>query len=214
MDTNDQKKLMKMDRIHLMELLQDLSRQNEELALRVSQMEAGNARLILSAREAAIARDEALKELEAAKAAQVDLTKLPSGSFAEAIAQSMGIAEKTQAAADAYMAQIKASAEASQAQIEQQLADAHQQADALLAETRDAIEQQLAAANLEAAEIRAQADETLAAAKAQAEQLVNEANAAKASMDSEVQGMSSRLQAEMQRITSFMQELTAPEVSE
>ncbi|MBR4080674.1 MAG: hypothetical protein IKK21_02660, partial [Clostridia bacterium] len=73
----DHKRLMKMDRIQLMELLESLSRDNDALTLRASQLEAANARLTLAAREAEMARDEAQREAAAAREAAPDLSALP-----------------------------------------------------------------------------------------------------------------------------------------
>ena len=178
----DSKKLMKMDRLQLMELLQKISQENEALTLRAAQLEAANAKLTLSTREAELAQAEAQRALESLRAAAPDLSALPTGSFAEAMVQTAAIVEKTQQAADAYLARAKSVLE-----------EAKQEADELLAAARQ------------------QADTLTADAQAKADALTTEAAANKARMEEEFAGMSARLQAEMQHITSLMQGMKAPE---
>lgn len=182
MTAMDSKKLMKMDRLQLMELLQEITRENEQLKLRTAQLEEANAKLTLSAREAEFAQKEAQQEAESLRAAAPDMSALPTGSFAEAMVQTFSIVEKTQQAADEYLARAK-----------DVLTDAKEEAESILTAARN-----------EAAVLTADA-------QAKAEALTSEAASNKARMEEKFAGMSARLQAEMQQITSLMQGISAQE---
>lgn len=193
MTAMDSRKLMKMDRLQLMELLQEITRDNERLTLRTAQLEEANAKLTLAAREAEFAQKEAQQETENLRASAPDISALPTGSFAEAMVQTFSIVEKTQKAADEYLSRAKAV-----------LADAREEAGSILSAARSEAEALTAQA-------RAQADAVTSEARARADALTTEAAANKARMEEKFAGMSARLQAEMQQITSLMQGIAAQE---
>ncbi|MBR4081919.1 MAG: hypothetical protein IKK21_09060 [Clostridia bacterium] len=171
----DHKRLMKMDRLQLMELLESLSRENDALTLRASQLEAANAKMALAAREAEFARDEAQREAAAARQAQIDPAALPTGSFAEAMVQVQEIAARTQTAADEYLAQAKAAAADMERAAAETLENARQESDALLT-----------------------------AAREQADAVTREVEENKARMEGEMKQLSARLHAEMETIAALM----------
>ena len=171
----DHKRLMKMDRLQLMELLESLSRDNDALTLRASQLEAANAKLTIATREAEFARDEAKRDAEAARAAQVDPAALPTGSFAEAMVQVQEITARTQKAADEYLAQAKATADEMERAASEALESARQEAEALLT-----------------------------AAREQAAAVTREADDNRTRMEGEMKQLSARLHAEMETIAALM----------
>ena len=157
--SNRKNNLARMDRVSLLELLCQLTEENETLKRRVQELEEANAELALRDHEPTARAEQAearaekdarrMEEMEQQNRAAVQAREdLPVGSFAQAMIEAQEVVQRTQQAADDYLAACQRRAGEAQAQAEAIVAGAQQEA-----------EEQLRTARAQAEEIVRQAEE-------------------------------------------------------
>lgn len=151
--------LARMDRVSLLELLCQLTEENETLNRRVQELEEANADMALRDHELTARAEQAEAQAEESRRSMEQMAQdnraavqaregLPVGSFAQAMIEAQEVVQRTQQAADDYLAACRSKADEAQAQ-----------ADAIVAGAQQAAEEQLQAARTQAEEIVRQAEE-------------------------------------------------------
>ena len=151
--------LARMDRVSLLELLCQLTEENETLNRRVQELEEANANLALRDHELTARAEQAEAQAEERRQRMEQMEQenrnavqaredLPVGSFAQAMIEAQEVVQRTQQASDEYLAACQRKAGEAQAQ-----------ADAIVAGAQQAAEEQLQAARTQAEEIVRQAEE-------------------------------------------------------
>lgn len=166
------KKFAKMDRVKLLELLCQLTEENETLSRRLKGMEEANAEMTLRTREleqkamdaqakAEVCSGEMQTMRSSMEADEAQRQALPAGNFAEAMMQQYEIAQRTQEAADAYIALCRSRADEAQNQAQQTLDNAREQADAMLRQAEAYLTEKTAEAESVVQEAQKQAEEKI-----------------------------------------------------
>ncbi|MGN0747023.1 MAG: hypothetical protein ACI4ML_10145 [Aristaeellaceae bacterium] len=151
--------LARMDKVSLLELLSQLTEENETLKRRVRELEEANAELALRDHELTAKADQAERVAEECRryVEQMEEEKrkadrarddLPVGSFAQAMIAAQEVVQRTQQAADDYLAACQRRA-----------SEAETEAEAIVAAARGEAEERLWAAGAQAEEIVRQAEE-------------------------------------------------------
>lgn len=223
------KKFAKMDKVKLLELLCQLTEENETLTKRVAGMEEANAELTLRRREMETRAGEeqaraekcaeelqaaknALKEAEDARAA------LPMGSFADAVLHSYEIAQRTQAAADEYMVACQrklqeAEEKAAETMIRAEetaakaVQEAEEKAEELVRQAQDKAEATFRSAEEHLAQKTAEAEELLCKAQEEAAEAVRQAEERCKAMAERENEIRHRLRAEVEGLNQMMARL-------
>ena len=157
--SNKKNSLARMDRVSLLELLCQLTEENETLNRRVQELEEANANMALRdheltarAEQAEAVAEECRRYVEQMEEEKRNAAKaredLPVGSFAQAMVEAQEIVQRTQQAADDYLATCQRKVDEAQAQ-----------ADAIVAGAQQEAERQQLAARAQAEEIVRQAEE-------------------------------------------------------
>ena len=200
------KRLMRMYKLELLGLLQEVTEENDRLRANCRQLEEANAKLALSNHELNMECDALHGELTALRqggGVQEDAGRQPYAPSESAYGLPQPEATEERALpADAHTLPPGNFAEAKVA-AEQIAARTQAAADAYLARCQEAAE-----------EADAQAKEILAQARQQAEFLLEQARTQKAAMERETREVSGRLRGEMQRLNKFMSAMETAEKAE
>ena len=200
------KRLMRMHKLELLGLLQEVTEENDRLRANCRQLEEANAKLALSNHELNMECDALHGELTALRqggGVQEDAGRQPYAPSESAYGLPQPEATEERALpADAHTLPPGNFAEAMVA-VEQIVARTQMAADAYLARCQEAAE-----------EADAQAKEILAQARQQAESLLEQARTQKAAMERETREVSGRLRGEMQRLNKFMSAMETAEKTE
>lgn len=145
--------LAKMDRVELMEMLEQLTRENTELQRSLQKMKEAHAEQVLQGHELTQALEETqarnqqleteLKELKAQDHDAVKQPEQPIGSFAEAMVQAQEIVQRTQEAADKYLAACAAEVEKAKEKAKDVIAQAGEDAGRIIAQAQKQAEEML-----------------------------------------------------------------------
>lgn len=185
--------LARMDRVSLLELLCQLTEENETLNRRVQELEEANADMALRDHELTARAELAEAQAEESRqrmeqmaqenrAAAQTRENLPVGSFAQAMIQAQEIVQRTQQAADDYLAACQRKAGEAQAEAETIVAAA-----------------------------RGEAEEQLRAARAQAEEIVRQAEERKCAVEAREQEIRQRLRSEIAGLNRMVERLEQEE---
>lgn len=200
------KRLMRMHKLELLGLLQEVTEENDRLRANCRQLEEANAKLALSNHELNMECDALHGELTALRqggGVQEGAGRQPYAPSESAYGLPQPEATEERALpADAHTLPPGNFAEAMVA-AEQIAARTQAAADAYLARCQEAAE-----------EADAQAKEILAQARQQAESLLEQARTQKAAMERETREVSGRLRGEMQRLNKFMSAMETAEKAE
>lgn len=200
------KRLMRMHKLELLGLLQEVTEENDRLRANCRQLEEANAKLALSNHELNMECDALHGELTALRqggGVQEDAGRQPYAPSESAYGLPQPEATEERALpADAHTLPPGNFAEAVVA-AEQIIARTQAAADAYLARCQEAAE-----------EADAQAKEILTQARQQAESLLEQARTQKAAMERETREVSGRLRGEMQRLNKFMSAMETAEKAE
>lgn len=200
------KRLMRMHKLELLGLLQEVTEENDRLRANCRQLEEANAKLALSNHELNMECDALHGELTALRqggGVQEDAGRQPYAPSESAYGLPQPEATEERALpADAHTLPPGNFAEAMVA-AEQIAARTQAAADAYLARCQEAAE-----------EADAQAKEILTQARQQAESLLERAHTQKAAMERETREVSGRLRGEMQRLNKFMSAMETAEKAE
>ena len=200
------KRLMRMHKLELLGLLQEVTEENDRLRANCRQLEEANAKLALSNHELNMECDALHGELTTLRqggGVQEDAGRQPYAPSESAYGLPQPEATEERALpADAHTLPPGNFAEAMVA-AEQIAARTQAAADAYLARCQEAAE-----------EADAQAKEILAQARQQAESLLEQARTQKAAMERETREVSGRLRGEMQRLNKFMSAMETTEKAE
>lgn len=200
------KRLMRMHKLELLGLLQEVTEENDRLRANCRQLEEANAKLALSNHELNMECDALHGELTALRqggGVQEDAGRQPYAPSESAYGLPQPEATEERALpADAHTLPPGNFAEAMVA-VEQIAARTQAAADAYLARCQEAAE-----------EADAQAKEILAQARQQAESLLEQARTQKAAMERKTREVSGRLRGEMQRLNKFMSAMETAEKAE
>lgn len=200
------KRLMRMHKLELLGLLQEVTEENDRLRANCRQLEEANAKLALSNHELNMECDALHGELTALRqggGGQEDAGRQPYAPSESAYGLPQPeTTEERALPADMHTLPPGNFAEAMVA-AEQIAARTQAAADAYLARCQEAAE-----------EADAQAKEILAQARQQAESLLEQARTQKAAMERETREVSGRLRGEMQRLNKFMSAMETAEKAE
>lgn len=200
------KRLVRMHKLELLGLLQEVTEENDRLRANCRQLEEANARLALSNHELNAECDALHQELTTLR--QGGETPPESQPFASSESV-YGLPGGEELPAPALPAEERA-----QTLPPGSFAEAMVAAQQIVARTQAAADAYLARCQEAEAEARAQAEETLAQARRQAEALLEQARGQKAAMERETREVSGRLKGEMQRLHQLMSAMEQAEKAE
>ena len=200
------KRLMRMHKLELLGLLQEVTEENDRLRANCRQLEEANAKLALSNHELNMECDALHGELTALRqggGVQEDAGRQPYAPSESAYGLPQPEATEERALpADMHTLPLGNFAEAMVA------------AGQIAARTQAAADAYLARCQEAAEEADAQAKEILTQARQQAESLLEQALTQKAAMERETREVSGRLRGEMQRLNKFMSAMETAEKAE
>lgn len=200
------KRLMRMHKLELLELLQEVTEENDRLRANCRQLEEANANLALSNHELNAECEALHGELTALRAQAEDTTAASGPAPFAATESAYGLPRPEEipapSAASAQALPPGSFAEAMVA-VEQIVARTQAAADAYLERCRTGVEDD-----------RAQGQALLAEARQQAEAILAQARMQKAALERETREAGSRLRGEMQRLNQFMATMEPVEETE
>lgn len=202
------KRLVRMHKLELLELLQEVTEENDRLRANCRQLEEANANLALSNHELNAECDALHGELTALRQGTEpppELERQPYTSRESAY----GLPGGEELPAPALPAEERA-----QTLPPGSFAEAMVAAQQIVTRTQAAADAYLARCQEAASVAQAQAEETLAQARRQAEALLEQARGQKAAMERETREVSGRLRGEMQRLNKFMSAMETAEKTE